>query len=182
MQRISRILVVVGLALAAVHVQAACNAVPVTLPLTEAGDIAPELESPVVPLAETSAETPEAVVQSFYTVYLEHAGFDPDEGVRRNPLVSGAYREMPHLSAEMVSRVDEMVASGPAIADPFLCAQDIPESFRIGETTVLDSTASVLVATIWNAGTEYEFTSDLTVRLSLTDGQWKIAEVVCATN
>jgi hypothetical protein len=72
-----------------------------------------------VPAPDTT-EDPETVVQTFFDWYLAYA----ETG---NPLVDGAYRDSPYLTANLVSQVDEIIASFEGGGyDPFLCAQDIP--------------------------------------------------------
>ncbi len=56
--------------------------------------------------------------------------------------------------------------------DPFLCAQDIPDSVTVDEATISGDTASVAVHTSF-AGHAFQ------VDLKLVDGQWKISDIIC---
>jgi len=123
------------------------------------GEVAPE-------------EGPQAVVESFYRWYLGYPG---------NPLASRAYQSREELSAELVGEVDAtldgfQLGSG----DPFLCAQDVPGDFRVGEANGSGSQAAVVVTMVWNAGTEHESLSEIEVQLQLVEGQWKIHDITCA--
>lgn len=176
MQQTRKIAGSVGMALAAVLSLTGCSAIPIAVQSPGGGWILAEAEAP--------AMSPEGVVESLYGWYIDYAGYDPETDTMNNPLVDGAYKTREEVAPEMVQRIEEAIApfDGYSGYDPVLCAQDIPQSFTVGEAAVSGKSASVVVTEIWNAGTEYEFTSALTVRLSLMDGQWKIAEVICATN
>ena len=126
------------------------------------------------PAPEAAAETagPEATVEEFYAWYLETIG-DRASGEFRNPLVDGAYRDSELLTPALVASVDELLASFDRAAyDPFLCAQDIPESVSVGEVAVSGQEASVMVETSF-AGHSFE------VELEMVEGEWLISEVIC---
>jgi len=125
-------------------------------------------ESVVIqPEAQTgSTESPESVVQDFYTWYLDYA-----EG--RNPLVDAAYRSHSLLTERFIAEVDELLASfDKGGYDPFLCAQDIPTFFRITEMTVAGQKASIVVETSFQD-------HRLGVELEQFDGYWRIDDIVC---
>lgn len=77
--------------------------------------------------AEAGAEEEsEEVVEGFYRWYLDYVS---NTG---NPLVDQAYHQNDMLSQAMVQRVDEIIASfDQGGYDPFLCAQDVPESIEL---------------------------------------------------
>lgn len=104
---------------------------------------------------------PDHVVRDFYDWYLSYEG---------NPLTDQAYRSNAAISEEFVGRLDEQV-SGELIADPILCAQDVPESVVVSTPEVLDDSASVEVET--------SFGNRFTVQLILQENDWKISEVIC---
>ncbi len=123
------------------------------------------------------SEAPEAVVEAFYDWYLDYIGGPaPDE--RRNPLVDGAYRSSEYLTEAWIEEVDDLVASRCGY-DPFLCAQDVPDTFEVGDVQATGDEASVVLHQIWNADTEYASTRDLTIELRQVDGEWKIDDVIC---
>lgn len=78
-------------------------------------------------------DNPRAVVESFYTWYLDYAGYDEDADVFRNPIVDGSYRERAELKPALIEAID---AQEERFADPFLCAQDLPHA---AEYEVIDS-------------------------------------------
>jgi len=121
--------------------------------------------------APAAQENPTEVVEQFYRWYIGYPG---------NPLAEQAYRTSEYLTAEWVQEVDQTIAASDRGAyDPFLCAQDIPPSFTVGEAMPTGEEATVTVYQMWNPDTEYEFTRDLTVTLQLVSGEWKIARVTC---
>lgn len=131
---------------------------------------------------ESSARTPEEVVQGFYAWYLGYIG-DPASGEMRNPLSDGAYRSSEYLTEGFIQQVDELIASfDQGGFDPFLCAQDIPRSFSVEPATIVPEgeEATVVVRELWNPGTEYASSQEITVTLRMLDGGWKIAHVECS--
>jgi hypothetical protein len=98
-------------------------------------------------------------------------------------MVDGAYRDSEYLTPEYVGKVDGIIASfdprGGAY-DPFLCAQDVPGEMRFETLSQSDDTAQVVVHEAWNPGTEYEMVTDVTAALNYQNGEWKIADIVCA--
>ncbi len=68
--------------------------------------------------------SPEDTVQAFYDWYLSYIGTGEDI---RNPLVDQAYRAAPYLSTMIIADIDHMIEKGELMADPLLCAQDVPE-------------------------------------------------------
>jgi hypothetical protein len=124
------------------------------------------------PEAVAGAAGPEAVVEEYYAWYLDYIG-DRASGEFRNPLVDRAYRDSELLTPAFVVSVDELLESFDRSAyDPFLCAQDIPESISVSEATVSGEEASVVVETSF-AGHSFE------VELEMMGGEWLISDVVC---
>jgi hypothetical protein len=146
-------------------------------PVSDAPEASPTVATPEEAVPVSTA--PDAVVEAFYTWYLDYIG-DRASGEMRNPLVDGAYGSSEYLSEDFIQQIDELLASfDQGGYDPFLCAQDIPDTFGVEQTQVSDDQASVILHQIWNAGTEYESTQDVTVELRKVDGEWKIADVIC---
>ena len=125
-----------------------------------------------VPEAAADSVAPEVVVEDFYAWYLDYIG-DRASGDFRNPLVDRAYHESELLDPAFVVSVDELLDSFDRGGyDPFLCAQDIPDSIFVGEATISGDEASVGVETSF-AGHGFE------VRLAQVDGEWLISDIVC---
>lgn len=124
------------------------------------------------PEAAAEAAGPEAVVEEFYSWYLDYIG-DRASGEFRNPLVDKAYRDSELLTPAFVTSVDELLASFDRVGyDPFLCAKDIPESVSVSEVAVSGDEASAMVETSF-AGHSFE------VELEMVEGEWLISDVVC---
>jgi hypothetical protein len=117
--------------------------------------------------------TPASVVTRFYEGHLDSFG-DRASGEMRNPLVDGTYRTSSYLTPEFIEWVDQTVASaGPGAADPFLCAQDVPEGFTVGEPVIQGDEASAVVSTTFPG-------HSFTVRLIRSSSGWKISDVECS--
>jgi hypothetical protein len=114
--------------------------------------------------------TPVGVASAFYAWYLDYIG-DPEEGDINNPLVDRAFRSSRQLSKRFIGSVDEALAemSGGGF-DPFLRAQDIPDSFWV-EAGEDENTALVYL----------RFGADsikiLRVQVALEDGRLVIDQV-----
>lgn len=128
--------------------------------------------------AAAQDDDPSAVINSFYAWYLDYAGYDPDSDEFRNPLADGSYQERPELSPDFVQDViairDEQ---GGFFHDPFLCAQDVPESVEIVQVDRLtERDAAVLVQEFfgWNPRA---FT--FVVAVTKQDDAWLIRNVIC---
>jgi hypothetical protein len=125
-------------------------------------------QGPAVSLAQGS---PAETVSTFYDWYLAYEG---------NPLVDEAYKSSEMLSEAFISEVEETIASfDRGGADPILCAQDRPSEVSVGAAQLSGETAAVPVTQIWNAGTEYETTTSITVELERVGGEWLISGVLC---
>jgi hypothetical protein len=113
--------------------------------------------------------TPEAVVREFYAEYLDYIGRDDTSGEFRNPLVDRAYREMSGLHPQFVQHIDTLLDGGFR-ADPFLCAQDIPQFVSVVSVEREGDRALVLLEDSF-PGHQVEVTVDL------VDGQWLITGI-----
>jgi hypothetical protein len=107
-------------------------------------------------------DKPEAVVQKFYDWYLDY---------EQNPLVDKAYQSSKYLTEDFIGKLDS-ITSGNIIADPILCAQDLPEYITPGKATINDDKSSVPVTTSFEG-------HGFDVVLSLENGDWLIDDVVC---
>lgn len=115
----------------------------------------------------------ESVVEDFYTWYLNATGYDTDSGRFRSPLTDGTYRDRQDLSQTMIATVDSLVDDdSPIRVDPFLCAQDLPETVRV-EAVAADSILAYLDYA-WNPEPR-----TILVTLIETDDTWRIDAVSC---
>jgi hypothetical protein len=108
--------------------------------------------------------SPQEVAQNFYDDYR----------MLGSSLLSGdAYKTNPYFNADGVMHIEEVVAGmgqGGAV-DPFVCAQDMPNSFTAGEPEIEGSQAMVVVESDWGTRTK--------VTLAVTDDEWKISKIEC---
>ncbi|MFP3897642.1 MAG: DUF3828 domain-containing protein [Anaerolineales bacterium] len=118
--------------------------------------------------AQPVAEAPEAVVEAFYSWYLDYSS---ETG---NPMVDEAYKSSEYLTDAFVQEVDELLASFEGGGyDPFLCAQDVPQEISVVEMNFSgDHEAQVGVQTSFE-GHSFD------VLLQREGDQWKIADVIC---
>jgi hypothetical protein len=130
---------------------------------------------PLAPVSDPpEATTPEEAVQGFYDWYLAASAYDESAGTRLSPLTDGRYRSSEYLTEGFVQQVDEIIASfDKGGYDPFLCAQDVPESFTVGEAVVFGDTATLAVHTSFEG-------HGFTVALQRVDGLWRVSDVLCA--
>jgi hypothetical protein len=120
-----------------------------------------------------SRVTPEGVVTSFYGWYMAYSG---------NPLADGAYHSSGYLTEDFIQRMDEVLYSAIKSGyDPVLCAQDKPKRISVedGPRSEDQDLAIVLLHEVWNLDTKFEWCQDLTIRVILDDGTWKIDDINC---
>lgn len=123
---------------------------------------------------EVGDADPAAVVGAFYEWYLGYIGDRGDREAMRNPLADRAYRSSEYLADEFIAEVDQLLESFDVAGyDPFLQAQDIPESVDVGEAVVADGVAQVSVETSFEG-------HRLMVTLEKRDGAWKIRNIAAA--
>ncbi len=109
---------------------------------------------------------PQEVTTRFFRWYIGYPG---------NPLADKEYRNSPYLAEGFIQEVDTIVASFDAGGyDPFLLAQDIPEQFSVGEATVADERANVLIRLYWGGNPN---PSVRQVDLQQIGGEWKIVAI-----
>jgi len=115
----------------------------------------------------TDEAAPDEVVTGFYGWYLE--AIDLQAG--RNPLAERSYRSSEFLSHTFVVEVDALLDSFERGGyDPFLLAQDVPDSVEVVEVDVLGDTAHVQVETSFEG-------HGFLVTLKRADGAWRIDDV-----
>jgi hypothetical protein len=143
---------------------------PATLSISEAQPPIRALPAPqaaVQPAVKMTAA--EEVTQKFYDWYLAAFG-----STTLSPLLDGAYRNSPYLSAALVHELDSVVASfgdGPRY-DPILFTSTLPQIVSVRIESFAADEARVTVHESWPDSYQ-----DLLVRLEPVDGQWKLAEL-----
>lgn len=150
-------------------------AVSAESPSGAAVDPAPVAPAPVETVPD-AAEGPAAVVQAFYDWYLATIG-EPGSDNFRNPLVDRTFRDSVLLTEGFKGHIDETLDNdiaefGGFMADPILCAQDIPATVSPTVTRLSDEGAAVVAQT--------SFANHLiSVDLRQEDGQWRISNITC---
>jgi hypothetical protein len=118
------------------------------------------------------ALSPAQVVTGFYEWYLDYARGGEE---LRNPLVDRAYRSSEYLAAAYVAEVDAyLTARERGGGDPFLLAQDLPERFTVGETTLSEDRADVALSLYWGGNPT---PSPRRVHLARIDAEWEIVGI-----
>ena len=140
---------------------------PAVVPAEEQATAAPGLDSPVSRLPARQGQPPEQVAQAYYAWYIANmvARF---EGLSE---VDGVLQAEGYLTDDLVSRIQAERAAG-LMADPILCAQDVPRSVRVIEIAEEGREAQVLL------GTSFEG-HRLKVHLVQGEEGWQIARVNC---
>lgn len=132
---------------------------PTTAPALPQEDVAP----PPHPEGEEAAD-PGAVVDAFYTWYLDYGG---------NVLVDKAYHNAPEVSLALAQDVDALLASfDKGGYDPFLCAQDLPSEVVVSSLTVSGDRATALMRTNLAGHT-------FAVELGKGEAGWQLTGVDC---
>jgi hypothetical protein len=170
MRIVSRLILGIAAALLAT---AACRPQPApeawaTAAPPPAGEQAGEATTPVAPpLPPRQGLGPEQVTQTYYEWYIANtiARF---EGLSD---LDGVLQAEGYLAEALVERIVAERAAG-LVADPILCAQDVPRSVRVIEATTEGSSASVLL------GTSFEG-QRLQVHLEEGAQGWQITQVTC---
>ena len=131
-------------------------------------DVNCTLPEAMVPLPEGPViTTPEGAVAAFYSWYLWYA---QEAG---NPLIDRAYRSSEYLSEGLIQKADAIVdAFDHGGFDPFLCAQDVPESFDVEDTVISGDIARTIVHTSWEG-------HSFTVALRRIGERWEMTDVLC---
>lgn len=109
---------------------------------------------------ELVEHTPIQVTEAFYTWYLAQ---------QQNPLSQKTYLDRTDLSASFKESVTQQ--SG---FDPFLCAQDKPESITVSNYLIQDDTATVETTQTFSTGKRV-----VPVTLTRDNGKWLITMVEC---
>jgi hypothetical protein len=116
--------------------------------------------------AKTPELSPHQVTYQFYRWYIGYPG---------NPLVDKEYRSSPYMTAALIEKIDQTIASFDKSAyDPILMAQNIPESFGVEQPKTSGDRSTVLVRLFW--GPQSSFT-DLEITLVLVENEWKIDDI-----
>jgi hypothetical protein len=144
----------------------ACARQEPAVAVEEEEEAPPVAEAPAAPTGNLTA--PEEVVDSFYVWYLDYAQ------TTGNPLVDGVYQGRPELAAAFILRVDaQLEQPDGAMADPFICAQDVPTSFSLSPPEIEGDRAMVTVETSF-ANHSFD------VILQRENEQWQIESVLCS--
>jgi hypothetical protein len=114
----------------------------------------------------------EATVQAFYDWYLAYIGTGEQF---RNPLTDYAYRTAPHLTMDMVQKVDRMAEDGFGF-DPFLCAQDVPTEIKLVASFYNGARPTVVMGSNFPG---HFIIADL-ARTNFNT--WLIRDITCGTN
>jgi hypothetical protein len=143
--------------------------------LIESVSAGESLDPALIDLVATAG--PAEVVQVFYDWYLDYIGDRASENFR-NPLVDRAYHQSPLLTDDFKNHLDEVLDQevaefGGYMADPILCAQDIPQSIMVDVTRMnSEGVASSVVST--------SFSNHLiSVDLRQEGESWLIRNITC---
>jgi hypothetical protein len=110
---------------------------------------------------------PEALVRQFYQEWITTEG---------NPIQLRAYDNTDYVTPDFIQRIDQRISEQDSIvADPLLCAQDMPTQIEVGEATITGDTARVTVQTDLVGHT-------FQVELVRPVKDWRINNVICPTS
>lgn len=122
---------------------------------------------------------PEILAQLLYKEYAEQIRYNMDNNIEMDILRNPVYHWNRYVSVDLL---DRLVAASEAdlMADPVLCAQDIPERFAAEVLDANDSAATVQMSGLYPSGPGSYSTYPLTnIRLDRIDGQWQLTDIAC---
>ena len=127
-------------------------------------------EQAAVPPTDAVDTAPLDVVESFYRWWTQY----PPGDARREELDPGQNQAL------TIGLRESIVGLGHEMrADPIVCAQDMPQGLTFAQRSVDGDRAEVLVQTLWNPGTEYEYAMDIVVSLVKEGDTWQIEQIDC---
>jgi hypothetical protein len=132
----------------------------------------PQIEIQATPLGESQAEqggvvaySHEDLVKEFYQMWIDYAN------QTGNPLVDELYKTGDYLTENGIARLEANKTADGWMADPVMCAQDVPQSVEVEASSVDGERANVRMLTAW--GTR------LGIDLVQVKGIWKIEAITC---
>jgi hypothetical protein len=120
------------------------------------------------------------MAQLLYRQYADQVQYSMDYNIQmdvfKNP--------MPHwdrnVNPELLGRL-QAETEGELMADPVLCAQDIPERFLAEIIDSSDIAARVQISGAYPSGPDTYTIYPLTVAaMELTEGQWMLIDITCS--
>jgi hypothetical protein len=126
--------------------------------------------------------TPDAVALVFYNGYIAYRRYDIEHEIERRPLVDWASGLERYLGDALREQLAATFGSGAALlADPVLCAQDIPEAVTAEVIMQTDTGATVTIAARYPSGPDSYATALLTtVEMMRMNGQWQLIAIGCS--
>ncbi|MFW6110289.1 MAG: hypothetical protein ACOC6Q_02590 [Patescibacteria group bacterium] len=121
-------------------------------------------EETSLPQLAKPQNSPQEIVDEFYSWYLEQA--------RQGN--SKAYQQSDLLSAEFKEEIEET-----RFYDPLLCAQDVPSIYEIERAEINENTARVYIKRAFGPTRNTDEIEPTPVELKIIDNKWKITDVLC---
>lgn len=120
----------------------------------------------------------EIIAELLYNTYARQVRYNLDNNIESSLHQLGAPWNR-YVSPALLDRLAAEL-EGERIADPVLCAQDIPEYFTTEKIAETDTTATVQVSGLYPSGpgayTAYPLTM---VTMENMDGRWTLTEITC---
>lgn len=125
--------------------------------------------------------TPEATALVFYNQYMTYKRYDMENGLDQIPILHWGGRWQDYLTVELIlSLIHTYTADEPMLADPVLCAQDIPTRVTAETVDRGDTFARIHIYGEYPAGPDTFTTYPLaTAYADLVHGQWQLSYIGC---
>lgn len=124
--------------------------------------------------------TPAGVTEDFYAWYLAQWQQAQDVETDSAPLTEDLDQEYPFLTISLRAIVDEAIANDAMGGDdPFVCAQEMPQSVWAYDVALTDNTTTVLAQAFFPGN---NIPQNVTVSLEAVNGQWTIAQITCGVS
>jgi hypothetical protein len=123
----------------------------------------------IAPTAPISPD-PDTVTQNYYNWYLDCTNQHLTGTSTGSKQVDCAFNKTGALTDSLVTTLQQAI-----MYDPILCAQNIPDKLTFDKSVITNGTATVMVHTIWGAGSP----GNIQVGLQQLSNVWKINSIGC---
>jgi hypothetical protein len=113
---------------------------------------------------------PDTVTQDYYNWYLNCLNQHLTGTNTGNRQVDCAFNKTGALTSDLATKLQQA-----NMYDPVLCAQNLPDKLTFDKSVITNGTATVMVHTIWGAGTP----GNIQVGLQQLSNVWKISSIGC---
>ena len=125
---------------------------------------------------------PEVIAVNLLNWYMAYVSYDMEHGISRTPFTDWAFGWGDSLSDDLLAALEATFASAePRVADPVLCAQDIPVRVTAEALMASEGAATVQISGEYPSGPDTFMAYALaSLEMALDGNQWKVTAITCA--